>query len=213
MRWVFPDDPLAYRVRNRALYSGADTRMRVYLDEAVTQLAPITTYPQDTPIVGSTVTVGSDSMLPLWYGPDGATALWCLIEGTSTPYRVDARMTERVFPVVPFCWSYSGVQEARAGRMRLYLDADYEFSGLQLGAGTAPTGAPLVLDINVDGTTIFGIQSARPQVAAGAHAGSAGAPTVTDYESGSYLTVDVDEVGSGEPGGDLSLLLALRRKE
>lgn len=211
-RSVFPDDRLAFRFAGRLIYSGSGARMVVYLDEAATVLAPITTYPADTPIAGSVIYVGADSLLPEFYGPDGVLALWLLAEGAAQTYPVEARLVDRVEATIPYVWSYSGTQLVRSGVMRLYLDGDYEYVGAVAGMAAPPLGAALLVDVNLDGTTIFGNQASRLAVPAGAHTGTAGTPTVTDLDQGGYVTVDVDQVGSGDPGDDLSVVLSLRRK-
>jgi hypothetical protein len=212
MRSVFPDDRLAFRFFEQLVYSGAGAGVVVYLDEAATTPAAITTYPAGVPIAGSRIVVGDDSLLPEFYGPEDVLVLWAAADGDTQTYRMDARFADRVTGATPVVWSYSGSQYVRAGAMPLYLDADYTFVGAIAGVGTPPQGAALVVDVHLSGTTIFGDQSARPTIAADAHSGMAGIPTVTVLPGGGYLTVDVDQVGSTVPGSDLSVVLSLRRK-
>jgi len=76
---------------------------------------------------------------------------------------------------------------------------------IYLDINTAPTGAAVIVDVNIDGTTIFTTQANRPQIAASAYAGSSSDIDVTAWEDGSYLTIDVDQVGSTLPGSDLTV--------
>lgn len=69
--------------------------------------------------------------------------------------------------------------------------------------GLAPAGAAVIADVNLDGTTIFTDQAKRPTVASGAVSGPNSTPAVTAVPNGSYLTVDVDQVGSTTAGADL----------
>ncbi len=211
-RSVFPDDRMAFRFFNQLIYSGAGARMVVYLDEAGTIPAAISTYPADVPIADSRVTVEADSLVPEFYGPPGVLALWALAEGATETSRLDARLVDRVSGATPFVWSYSGDQVVRTGVMRLYLDVDCTFVGAVAGVGTPPQGSPLLVDINVNGVTIFGFQTARPIIMPTSYSGAATTPTITDLAAGSYLTVDVDQVGTATPGSDLSVVLSLRRK-
>lgn len=74
----------------------------------------------------------------------------------------------------------------------------------------APTGADLVIDINDDGTSVFG--ATKLVVAAGATSGTrtftGAAVTVADA---SLLTLDIDQVGSTEPGEFLTVHLYAER--
>jgi hypothetical protein len=77
---------------------------------------------------------------------------------------------------------------------------------------TAPTGAAILVDVNVGGTTIFTTQANRPTIAAAAF--SSGVVTnmdVTAVAVGDYLTVDIDQIGSTVAGSDLSVLVVVRR--
>lgn len=79
-----------------------------------------------------------------------------------------------------------------------------------LFVGTAPTGADLIVDVNVNGTTAFSAQTARPKVVAGQTTGSS-VPAVSGADvlvaPGAALTVDVDQIGSTVAGSDLSVVI------
>lgn len=70
---------------------------------------------------------------------------------------------------------------------------------------TAPTGAAIIVDANKGGTTIFTTQANRPQIAAGETQGDSGTPDVTSLAEGDKITVDIDQVGSGTAGADLTI--------
>lgn len=69
----------------------------------------------------------------------------------------------------------------------------------------APTGAAAIVDVNKNGNTIFTNQANRPTIAAGTNGSSWMIPDLSTFDgvSGDYFTVDVDQVGSTIPGGDL----------
>jgi hypothetical protein len=69
-------------------------------------------------------------------------------------------------------------------------------------ADTAPAGTSFVLDVNLNGATVFTTQGNRPAVAAGAHVGTSGTPDVTAAAEGDLITFDPDMVGNGPPGAD-----------
>jgi hypothetical protein len=76
---------------------------------------------------------------------------------------------------------------------------------VKLVVKTAPTGAAIIVDVNKNGTTIFTTQGNRPQIAAGATTGDSGTPDVTALAETDKLTVDIDQVGSGTAGADLTV--------
>lgn len=92
------------------------------------------------------------------------------------------------------------------GTMRLYNDtgSTITISTVRASVGTAPTGASLIVDVNLNGTTIFTTQSARPTITASSFTAT-GTPAVTAWTNGTYLTVDVDQVGSTIAGSDLTV--------
>jgi hypothetical protein len=76
---------------------------------------------------------------------------------------------------------------------------------VKLVVKTAPTGAAIIVDVNKNGTTIFTTQNNRPQIAIGATTGDSGTPDVTSLAEGDKLTIDIDQVGSGTAGADLTV--------
>lgn len=78
--------------------------------------------------------------------------------------------------------------------------------------GTAPTGAALVVDVKVNGTSVFAAAGDRASVAASQTQGSA-VPTKTGddivVKPGQYLSVEVTQVGSTVAGSDLSVQVTL----
>jgi hypothetical protein len=70
---------------------------------------------------------------------------------------------------------------------------------------TAPTGAAIIVDVNKNGTTIFTTQGGRPSIAAGDTQDDSDTPNVTTLAEGDKLTIDIDQVGSGTAGADLTV--------
>lgn len=75
--------------------------------------------------------------------------------------------------------------------------------------GTAPTTQSIIVDVHKNGTTIFTTQANRPTIAAGATASGAATPNVTSLAAGDVLTVDIDQVGSGTTGANLSVSIGM----
>ena len=100
----------------------------------------------------------------------------------------------------------NGVLFTTTGSLRLPIDGTYTIVGTRLMAGTAPSGASIIVDVNKNGTTIYSTQANRPTIADGANAGGPGAtPDITSLAAGDYLTIDVDQVGSTTAGSDLTV--------
>jgi len=86
-------------------------------------------------------------------------------------------------------------------------------SKVRIGAVTAPTGASLIVDVNYHATdptamtTIFVTQTNRPTIADGAHTGDSGTPNITSLAEGGWIGISIDQVGSIEPGADITVEL------
>jgi hypothetical protein len=80
---------------------------------------------------------------------------------------------------------------------------------VELALGIEPTGADLVVDVHKSGTTIFTDQSHRPRVAAGSLVGLTTTIDVPAFGPEDWLTVDIDQIGSVNPGGQLVAVVVL----
>ena len=98
-----------------------------------------------------------------------------------------------------------GTLSAAAGGLRYTnrAGAALTLREVHLAVNTAPVGAAVIVDVNLNGTSIFASPADRPQVAAGAYAGSSVLISTSAWAENAYLTVDVDQVGSSAPGADL----------
>lgn len=95
-----------------------------------------------------------------------------------------------------FVFSLNGAVADGAGKSRLYLENSYTLVSVRAAVGTAPSGGTEIVDINKNGTTIYGTQGNRPSIANGGFAAVGGAASVTTFAPGDYLTVDVDADGT-----------------
>lgn len=91
--------------------------------------------------------------------------------------------------------------------LRLYnvTGGSKTISKVFLSVATAPASQAIIVDIHKDGTTIFTTQSNRPQIAASANTGQATTIEVPTWADSSYLTMHIDQVGSGTPGANLTV--------
>lgn len=95
---------------------------------------------------------------------------------------------------------------------RLPITDTYTILGTIIMVGTAPIGSSLIVDINKNGSTIYSTSGNRPTIADGAN--SSGAliePDITSLAYGDYLTADIDQVGSGTAGSNLSICVVVTK--
>ena len=122
---------------------------------------------------------------------------------------VDTRLAAKL--VVLGTWTQSGTLAVGTGAQRIYVPFDCTLFQVRSNVVTAPTGAPLIVDLNRNGsTTVYGNQSARPTIAASSLTAVGGAPTVTTFAAGDYLLVDTDQVGLTFAGADLTVTVTVR---
>lgn len=113
-----------------------------------------------------------------------------------------------VEPGLLFAFSKSGNLSTGSGAHRIYNDAGATLAirAVRASVGTAPSGGSILIDINVNGTTIFTTQSNRPAISSGQNtSGRITNMNVATVSNGSYFTVDIDQVGSVAPGADLTV--------
>lgn len=105
----------------------------------------------------------------------------------------------------------SGNIAVAAGAFRWYNDtgADLTVVSTRASLGTAPTTTSAIVDINLNGTTIFTTQGSRPTILATTNTAQGATPDVTTIPSGSYMTADVDQIGSGTAGANLTVQVVL----
>jgi hypothetical protein len=118
--------------------------------------------------------------------------------GTGTQYRNHKALAP------PFI---AGAATTATGVARLRLPEDVFIIDAAAMVDTAPTGAALIVDVHLNGTTIYTTQSNRPTIAAAAFDSGLATPDVQIAAAGDYLTVDVDQVGSTIAGSDLTVVI------
>ncbi|GII89616.1 hypothetical protein Ssi03_76060 [Sphaerisporangium siamense] len=103
-------------------------------------------------------------------------------------------------------FTLAGTIATGTGTARFYNDSGQPLviKGVRASVGTAPTGASILVDVNLGGTTIFTTQANRPAIAASSNtSGKVTNMNVTAWPDGGYLTIDIDQVGSTIAGADL----------
>lgn len=108
-------------------------------------------------------------------------------------------------------FSIGGVLAPGARNFRWYPPYAITIVSFRLALGVTPSGSAVILDVNRDATTVFTDPGNRPQVAGGANVGTAVTPAVTSVSTSQYLQVEVDQVGSTDPGENAVLTMRYRR--
>lgn len=102
-RHVFPDngDRIVFSA-STYLHSGAGVQFRIYANAGATVLADIQTL-LGVAIAGSTITVGEDSLLPEFLGPnDGTKVLYAhQVDGTGPVSVIQAKASDIFQPLIP----------------------------------------------------------------------------------------------------------------
>jgi hypothetical protein len=116
---------------------------------------------------------------------------------------------------VAFVYSISGAATVAAGAHRFYNHSGgtRTITKVGLSAGTAPsgttstpiTGASLVADVNINGTSIWSTQGNRVNIQSGQNVGTQTTFNTTTIADGSYFTVDIDFIGSTTAGSDVTV--------
>lgn len=107
----------------------------------------------------------------------------------------------------------AGTLTVLAGTKALVIaGGTYDIIAVTAHVVTMPTVTNLIVDVDKNGATIFGTQSARPTwTPGGSNVATVGTPTVTSVTSGDLITIDVDQIGT-VAGADLTLTLWLRKQ-
>lgn len=109
-------------------------------------------------------------------------------------------------------FAQSGTMGVAVGATRWPIPYNATILSAYAAVGTAPTGANILIDINLNGTTIFTNQANRLTITAGSnYSGINTSMSVTSVAAGQYLTVDVDQVGSTVAGSNLTVFIYYRR--
>lgn len=108
-----------------------------------------------------------------------------------------------------FVWFISGVQATGTNKSVRYIVPEaMTITKAWASVRTAPTTQALIVDINKNGTSIWNAtQANRLQIAAAVTTGTQTSFDTTALAAGDYLDLDVDQVGSGTLGSDLTITL------
>lgn len=113
---------------------------------------------------------------------------------------------------IPISFVKTGTLTTGTGILRWYNDLGSKtIDTVRASVGVAPTGSSIIVDVNVNGTSIYGGGTARPTIGTSSFTNTGGSKTSTPYTLGSasYITVDIDQIGSTVAGSDLTVTIIL----
>ncbi len=114
--------------------------------------------------------------------------------GTGTIFKATRELT----------WFVGGTLTTGTGVERRRLPEDVFIIDAAAMCDTQPTGAAVIVDFHLNGTTIFTTQGNRPTIAISTNDSGLAIPDVTAGAAAQYLTMDVDQIGSTIAGTDLT---------
>ncbi len=114
-------------------------------------------------------------------------------------------------------FTISGTSVVGSHPVRIYAEVYRQVYACRVVANTAPTGADLIMDVNKNGSTIFTTAANRPKIVIAAFVGAWAIPdritlVGTQILKGSYLSVDIDQIGSTVAGADLTVEIMWRKE-
>lgn len=106
--------------------------------------------------------------------------------------------------------SYSGILTVITGTSRLYNKTDTAFfiNEAFCSLGVAPTDASVIVDVKINNSSIFAVT--KPTIGAGSLTGTSTSISATAWAIGDYLTLDINQIGSGTAGSDLLVHLSMK---
>lgn len=105
-----------------------------------------------------------------------------------------------------------GTLTVYTGKSRWYAPTEFDIDAITVSCGTAPVGSSIVVDININGASIFTNPANRPSIFENNFFASSVNPDNTLLLQNEYLTVDIDQVGSTTAGSDLVVVLKLKER-
>lgn len=113
---------------------------------------------------------------------------------------------------VPLTFSAQGALTVRTGKSKIQLLGGGLIVSVRGWLDTPATGTTqFTVDVNLNGTTIYGTQANRPTWAASANAATVGTHSVTAFSDGDQLSCDIDSVGNTVAGSDLTVTVWVLR--
>lgn len=176
----------------------AGTGMASALGNNVLYVPPLLATGVATALSGNVISVPSQAVL-------AGTGIASMVNATTVfvPTQIPRHLAQ---------WQYQGslMASARFG-VPLSFGRTMQVENIQAWLRVGPSGATTALDVHLGPTSLWeASQGNRPIFPAGATSYAHASPNFVTYPSGTLLTVDVDAVGSNDPGQDVSITFVFR---
>ncbi len=113
---------------------------------------------------------------------------------------------------VPLVFTATGAMTTRTGKSFVQMYGSGVIVAVRAYLNTAPTGGTTFkVDVNKNGTTIYGTQANQPTWTASANTATVSSHSVTTFADGDRFSCDIDAIGSTVAGSDLTVTLWVRR--
>jgi hypothetical protein len=100
-----------------------------------------------------------------------------------------------------------GVLSVGSGQERFRIPSAGSLKTIATTLASAPTGASVIVDVNVNGVSIFAAAPANRPTIAVSTTDSGPVTVTTSVAAGDVVTVDVDQIGSTLPGSYLMVIV------
>lgn len=187
----------------------AGTVVDVYLDDQGLQPV-IVTAPDGTTI--PVLRVDGRSQIPE-FGliTDDRDVLWVRVQGGPLT-KVEANEPD-IGPSITKEFSRGGALVVTNGTSRLpIVGGTFSIQSVLAMVGEAPVGADIIVDVKKNGTSVYSDPLGKPRIGVGTTASTEESHDATTVTSGDYLTVDINQVGSDNPGSDLVVAVQLQQQ-
>ena len=115
--------------------------------------------------------------------------------------------TEWAYPVKALVLESAGDLAVGTSKAFVPVPFNMEITKVKAQVLAAPTGSSLILDINVNGSSIYTTQANRPTITAGDYLIEAELPDDVSLETDDMITIDIDQVGSTVAGSNLAVTI------
>lgn len=133
--------------------------------------------------------------------PQYVTIGYTPVGGAEILFPVQAVMSPRYYVLTP-TFTNLGVLATFTGDLPIYVEDDMFIEKIRASVGVTPEGSEVIVDIKVDGVSVFTDIAHLPTLNPG-DTTVAVAPDLPVILSGQAFTMDIAQVGSTIPGSDL----------
>jgi hypothetical protein len=186
----------------------SSTTVEAALDELDTEKAPASVATSVSDHLADTVDAHDASAIS-YAGGTGMSA-------TDVEGAIDELATEKlnvgafVYYAIPFAYKGTLAVTTDADALRAAVITTGTIVKVFAKVRTSPTTQSILIDLHLNGTTIWSTQASRVAIAVAANSGTQTTFNTTAVTEDDYLTCNIDQVGAGTAGADLTVFVKIR---